>query len=884
MAGFVVVIMGAFVLGDMTCRQFAQIRRNPTVGYYGQDHVIKAQDREAAREELALLREIFAPRFLAAQQDVNIQLLGQVLFFEPELGEQVARNIAAQFSSVKVPAGEAAINDFFRQVKNSNDQADLWILLNAEADQAGISSSTAEATGVLSQIIPALTNGAPLNAFMTYEINRGIPEERILNAYARLIKVFRYAQVTTSGGLVTTNQLKDLVANSLETVDPNVVRIDASYFADANSPVGTEELAKQFAAWKGELPGNYTEANPYGFGYKLPSRVQLEYVAVKLDDVRSTVAKPTEKEAQAYYQQNTSKFRYEMQDPNEPNNPQKKIQATREYSEVAARIIRNLYDERVQNKANSILSEAVKIADQKLEGEYVENLSEAAYKELAGSYEDAAKAISQKEGIKLYAGKTGMLSSEDFNYGRRGYAGSLYMEGRGGNPISLRKIAFAAAKLDGTELGPFDVTTPRMFESFGPLSDTIRDEVKAMVRIVDSAPAQEAAGIDTTYSTAGIRLDEAVSKADIHSVKDAVAKDVRTVAAMAKAEAMAEELKKLDPAADWKSELAKWNTKVRKNGPGEAFTVETMGQMRRPSAMDTYAAMQRTKGMPEAAAEMSLRLKQNILSSKLFAMVSPGTTAVKGLPAVVKFEPGASVYVIKTMSVKALATTKDYEDNKAIASYFTDVMQGQGFALVHYSPRNIKLRNSYRQWESRDLAVAIDKIAGQDGSQTAAGGSYVDPIGKRFSVSLAASFTEQRDPQTSYTVPGAAEDGKKIPQAGQTLPQSVIGFNSNKGQGPAVIKAVARQSYWGDFDRDFEMVKKGYDLGPGKADVEITKMDGARAGRIISVAKGQVQMCFFFKKDGMDHKITVDCPQQDLAANADAIGQFIGSYHSLAQK
>ena len=65
----------------------------------------------------------------------------------------------------------------------------------------------------------------------------------------------------------------------------------------------------------------------------------------------------------------------------------------------------------------------------------------------AGNYEEAAKAAAAKNGIKLYAGRTGMLSAVDFGFTKQGYTGSLYLESRGGSPIPLRTLAFAAAAL-----------------------------------------------------------------------------------------------------------------------------------------------------------------------------------------------------------------------------------------------------------------------------------------------------------------------------------------------------------------------------------------------------------------------------------------------------
>jgi hypothetical protein len=900
MAIFVVVIMGAFILGDMTCRQLAAISRSSVAAYYGENtQILNGAPglfrkigtgmgvrppyvlREDARVELEVLRGSFAQQFLASQQDVNLLLLGQVLFFEPGMGEQVARSISSGFASMDIPASRTVVDDFFRQVKSENDQADLWILLNAEADKAGITSSTTEAAAILQKVIPAVTRGMPVSEFMARKMASGTPEESILAAYSKLIKVFRYAQLSTTAELLTTNQLRTTVANRLQTVDPNVVRIDATYFVDPNSVVPAADLTKQFEAYKAVTAGDYTDENPYGFGYMLPSRVQLEYLAVKLDDVRKSVAKPTIQEAQAYYQQNTSKYQYEAADANAPGG---KVVKTKDYSEVADKIIGDLYTERVQSKANSILDDARKLVDSKLEGEFVENISDARYKDLVGSYEDAAKAVTAKDGIKVYAGRTGMLSAADFNFGRRGYTGALYIEGRTGSSTSLRKIAFAAARLDGAELGPFDMATPRMFETFGPLTDSVTDQLKALVRVVDAAPSQAPASLDVTYSIAGVRLDEPVSKSDVYNLRDEVARDVRLLGGMEKAGKMAEELKALTTFSDWKPVLQTWNARVGRKGIAEVFTIEPFGNIRRATQSELWAEKQRAKGQPEAGAMVSLKLKQAKLAEKFFALTTPGETSVKGLPAVVKFEPGATYYVIKTMSVKTIATTKDFEDTKAMLAYYTDMMQSQWMSLVFYNPRNIKQRMSYRQWDDRDLAAAVSKVMSEGSGQTAAGGEFVDPIGKRFSVAVSKDFVQQPDPQKTYVVPSTTEDGKPIPAAGQTLAQSVIGFNSSKGNGLVVIKAQVRQSFWDDFDHDFETIKKSYDLSSGKVDVALSKMDGTRAGRIAEVSGGKVTMSFFFKKDGMDHLITVSCPAELFAANADAIAQFVNSYHSLAAK
>jgi|GEM_PF-315889 len=879
MAGFVVIIMGAFILGDMTCRQLTQFQRNPAIAYYGDSSKITVADRTAARGELDLLKRLFAPEFLASQQDVNLQLLGQLLFFQAEVAEGVSRGLKRAFGRSGVPVSDAEIDEFFRQVRaNEVDTADLWILLNAEADKAGVASSNEEATQILSQVIPQILK-ISFHDYLTVQINRGTSEETLLQVYSKLIKVFRYAQLKTAQELVTTNQLKSLVKRTTESIDPNLVRIDADVLVDANSSFPAEQLAAQFDSFKSYHPGDYTEANPYGFGYRLPSRVQLEYLAVSLDDVRKVVAKPSVQEMQSYYQQNTSRFTEQVPDPADPNDREKTVSRTRSYSEVADEISRWLYEEKVQTKARAILDDAARFVERSLEEKYVENLSDARYKELCGDYEEAAIAITEKHGVKLYAGRTGMLSADDFAFDLHRHTGSLYFEGRNGNIIPLRKIAFAVGKLDGVELGPFDMTTPRMYETFGPLSDTVLGRILALVRVVDAVRDEVPAGLDTTYSRAGIRLDEPASKEDVYSVEESVTRDVRLVAAMSKAEAMAAELGKLDPASDWQPVLQKWNATYATPKNLEPFKVQSFGAIRRPSAMDLWMAIQRIEGLPDFVTEKARQMRQYILAGELFGLLNAGETAPARLPAVVKYEPGPAFLVIKTMSLNNVTTTRDYEQEKALGAYFTDMVQGQTFAFVHFSPHNIKGRTAYRQWASRDLAVAIEKVTSGDySSEAAPGGAYVDPVGGRFSVAVSEGLTEEHGfAPSTYTVPRVTKDGQTIPMGGQKLEQSIVRFRS----ADLTIEVQVRQSYWNEFDRDVETIRAKYDQGIGKVEYSLTRMDGVRAAEVVALDGKDVIFSVFFKKDGFDHLITVTCAEKALAAKADGISQFLRTYRSI---
>jgi hypothetical protein len=157
----------------------------------------------------------------------------------------------------------------------------------------------------------------------------------------------------------------------------------------------------------------------------------------------------------------------------------------------------------------------------------------------------------------------------------------------------------------------------------------------------------------------------------------------------------------------------------------------------------------------------------------------------------------------------------------------------------------------------------------------------VDPAGGRFSTQVPEGFTEDRTgASTSYVVPTKTSDGQVIALGGQSLPQSSVKFHS----GNMTISVLARQSYLKDFEQHFEELKRECAETADKIEPRLTKMDGVRAGEIVSVRKRTVTIAVFFKKDGYDHFITAVCPEADLPQHAVAVSRFLKNYHSIAAK
>jgi hypothetical protein len=73
-----------------------------------------------------------------------------------------------------------------------------------------------------------------------------------------------------------------------------------------------EEIAAQFETHRDVVPGVFTESNPFGFGYRVPVKVDVEYLAVRFGPLLNVLT-PTDEEVYAYYDENLDKMIREVQ-------------------------------------------------------------------------------------------------------------------------------------------------------------------------------------------------------------------------------------------------------------------------------------------------------------------------------------------------------------------------------------------------------------------------------------------------------------------------------------------------------------------------------------------------------------------------------------------
>jgi hypothetical protein len=574
-------------------------------------------------------------------------------------------------------------------------------LLCAEAESAGIDVSPDETSKALQQIVPQLFPGQTYAVVMSSLVNRlQVSEQDVVEAVGKLLAVLQYAQIVCSMEDVTIPQLAHIARRDGESLDAELVKFDCHAFADGQSPPAEEAVRVHFDRYKNDVAGHVSADNPFGFGYRLPDGLQLEYVALKRDDLARTVAAPTQEEAGLYYQQNRERLFTERvpSDPDDPNSPS--ISRVKGYAEVAGVIAEQLKQQTVTAKAERILNEVRVRADADLPADAGQGTASSMeqLKDRAGDYGQIAGQLSSKFGVPLYSGRTGWLGAADLltDEGFRG----LYLSDSGAGPVALGRALFSVDAFGG-EAAPA-VPTPRvaMYATIGPAGDPLRaSPVMLVTRIVGVRRAGAPESLDATFSTRALDLGERASqKNPDYSVRDKVAEDLRALAAWDTTRKRAEEFLATASRQGWDAAVAEFNGLYSKRAgqdhAGE-FTIERLTALQRISNAQLRTVAAQSESSPAASTMLDRAQVEKQFADRLYSLVSAEATSAPNLPSVLEFKPGRCFYAIKNVSVQRLSR-QQYEDMKGVLLAREDHVQTQSLAAVHFDPANIVRRMAFR--------------------------------------------------------------------------------------------------------------------------------------------------------------------------------------------
>lgn len=725
MAVVVVILLIGFVGGTALQQILERVGqgRKRVLAYFYDNKKITQYDLDVAQMELEILKSLRSPvllRSLPLQTsvynpvlDLNALLLGELLF--PETG--VSAHLVTYIRQIRTPQGYAINDKQIDDIYSYAHSTDLiWFLLKNEAHQAGINTPHEQAKNSLGQIIPQLFDGASYKQLISSLVSppartgtRGVPEKTILYSFANLLDVIEYSRIICSSENLTEQQIKCDISLARQTLDAEFVAFDASLFTDQIPEPNNKTATDHFEKYKNFFPGQISEQNPYGFGYKLPDRIQLQYIAVKLDDVEKIIEKPTNQQALEFFEKNKQNYTTQVpSDPNDPYSPLTVRQLT--YPEVKDIILQKLEIDRIDLMVNTILQKAKSVAEAALGIDpQMQNITEQQFRKIADNYETVAEQLKNEFNVNIHTGTTGLLSAADIQKDR--YLGGLFLEGYGFDPVYnpnriwLHQIALAVDKIGSAHLGIFDVQRPHMYENIGPLKDFSR-RIRALVRIVKAQKASVSENIDVTFSTETLNLAQNENQQNqneekIYSVKDNVTEDLKKFDAMKIAEEKALRFLKLADETDWKNAIDEFN-KLYPVSPNDIDTepnnfylgMFTSVPRMSETELETFKINARGNPLLQLSAR-ELEIQKSFMN-KLYSLVPPDANSLQAPPEPFGFEPYLSFYCIKKLTVNLL-NQNQYRAVKVRWMYDVDVAGAQSMAAVHFNPENILKRTNFQQ-------------------------------------------------------------------------------------------------------------------------------------------------------------------------------------------
>lgn len=711
---FVVIFcMVSFVIGSFGIKLLVGLLGGGSqlIAMYDDGKKFNSQHFMVAQSELAVLRMLMADRLLMAQSRSGLSgpLLVYLLFPDSPFAGEIASQMKQAVQRGQLQISMEQLNDYFQQRRERPEI--LWLLLKSEALRAGCVLPNESAAQTLRFAIPQMTNNQIDGAAMINQIisKNNITEEQILRIFGDLLSVLSYAGNVMDNEAVTINQIKASIGRNREGIDVEYVEIAAEPFIDRDIEITDAQIQAQFEKYKGSIPNIPTDENPFGFGYRLPKRVQLEYIIVQMDDVQKQIEKPTPEELENHYSSNLQN--YQISEPSDPNDPEsEKTSRIRTFAEAEAMVRRELEQEKITTLANILFNE---LKDQTETGFQTLNVDQASVDQLqkaAGDFEAVGNTLAEKYRIPIVTGKTGWLSADLF--AADNILNSLSMQ-HGQSYLRLSDVAFAVTE-ERALRQQIGMPSIRVWENIGPLNGGFYSQeqnkyhkLMALVRVVGIRESQVPDTVDIEYNTKSAVLSETEPPEESRfSLKEAVRNDILLINAMDTAKSRAQELAQLVQQKGWDNAITAYNDTYAPNEPnepvdsadsqtGNRIELETISGQSRISQSEIEIAKRVMLENPAAAKYIQRQLVSNVLTNKLYDLLPEDDESTGTIQTILPFEARQVCLLVKEVR-RQPATIKDYADSKAQTSLQLSAAQSAALAFEHFNGENILKRMNFQ--------------------------------------------------------------------------------------------------------------------------------------------------------------------------------------------
>lgn len=182
-----------------------------------------------------------------------------------------------------------------------DDKPELFMLLRHEAIESGTRVDN-------DQVQEILTNYVHLSPSAQEKYG-----DEIQQAVRDMLLVNANFERASSGIKISQPAVDQAVARQIQEIKLNVVELAASRYQDSVAVPSPEQVQKQFDKYADVAPGTPSATNPFGFGYRFPVRVRVQYLSINQSDVKKAVLHSMSSydwdvKANLYYLQNQQNF------------------------------------------------------------------------------------------------------------------------------------------------------------------------------------------------------------------------------------------------------------------------------------------------------------------------------------------------------------------------------------------------------------------------------------------------------------------------------------------------------------------------------------------------------------------------------------------------
>lgn len=572
----------------------------------------------------------------------------------------------------------------------SNELSLYYLLLTEESRAQGVRATQDQVNKLISIYQQLRQSGQIRNIPISTILNEfNLIEEDFFAILSDYIGVLVHAQVATRPLALSEAELKSRVFEELgsQSVKGSYVSFDSSMFMEEIEEPTDEQMLSFFDKYKNGVAGATSEDNPYGFGYMLPARVQVEYLRVDLTALREQERADLESNSRVEQEEMLTKFwldnrmMFREQMPQEEENPEQPQFRDPEFDEIYSEVEGVYINQQARDKAQQALAEAKRQVQSLRSGD------------VQADYEKISENIST-DSLKVEYGKTNYFSQESGGPEDLRLAETYKMKSNTPTQSSLELLFQSEPFQQGVTLN-MEAPPVKMYEDITPLETLGRQQA-------DAALIMRLVGVDFMREPESIEDDGRQGPAGNEPLPDSrlrteVKSDWQSVQAYQKTMEQAREFAVLAREKDWETAITETRSKLT-DDPNQPEFMQPL----RESTLDSIR--QRNQQIRNQMNQMNdnpqlLQMYIDFIESnnemlrKALKRARKNEDQQEGI-AVLEQPETFRCLVFKGLTVDP-PTIEEYNERKpAVARGILN--RHQSFlSLIHFNPENIFERNAF---------------------------------------------------------------------------------------------------------------------------------------------------------------------------------------------